>query len=470
MRESPEEMLEVPEADLSMEVQEQLKGCLTEHDCSRAKEETKIMRSDYSSEWPDDVGRTVSEIERAREKYAELGIMEMVGILQSFDPDISKEKLSSDIHSILHADSVVGHLNSQFKGTLRKYVPRDRNEWLAEDIERHIAAMRSQLRKLRERLGRALCLIKAQTRTLASDPTACVVLLSGGGGAVVLGAFGSIFGLTGGTATGALIGLGPAPLTFGLSIPTGAAVGGSVGACTGTVIGTTAGFFGGSFAGGVSYVYRVEIKDGLVYLKRMGFRSAAGARTKALETTNYLKISAIDAADSAKQQAGAGMRCAVGGARSAGSAAAGATRVAASKASRLAQDRAVQASAASAVGGAVVVGTGGGVAGLTLGGVVGAACGVLPALFTFGLSIPVGAAVGSGAGFCIGVTAGSTAGLVGGGAAGYGAYTWRSELCAGVGTVQKKAGCFANGMKQRAVVSAGLESRGACAKDFAHAD
>jgi hypothetical protein len=32
--------------------------------------------------------------------------------------------------------------------------------------------------------------------------------------------------------------------------------------------------------------------------------------------------------------------------------------------------------------------------------VVGAAIGVLPALFTFGLSIPVGAAIGGGAGAC----------------------------------------------------------------------
>lgn len=444
LRESPEESPEVPEADLSMEVQAQLRGCLAGHQCCCAKDETKIMRQ----EWPDDVGRTVSEIERAREKYSEIAIMEMVRILQTFDPDISKDKLSSEIHSILHADSVVGHLNSQFKGSLRKYVPRDRKEWLVEDIERHMAAKRSQLRKLKERLRRALTLIKAQGVTLASDPTACIVLLSGGGGAVIMGACGSVLGLSGGTATGALMGLAPAPLTFGLSVPIGAAVGGSVGACTGTVIGTTSGFFSGSIGGGLVYAYRVEIKDGVVYLKRLGVRSVVNTARAALDTATCVSVGAIDAADSARQHAVAGLRCAASGASSAGTAAVSTTRLAASKALEVAQDRAFQASAVSAVGGAAVVGTGGCVAGLTVGGAVGAACGVVPALFTFGLSIPVGAAVGSGAGFCIGVTAGSTAGFAGGGAAGYGAYTWRSEICAGV---QK--------MKQRAMVSVGLGAR-----------
>lgn len=81
-----------------------------------------------------------------------------------------------------------------------------------------------------------------------------------------------------------------------------------------------------------------------------------------------------------------------------------------------------QVTAASAVGGAVTLGAGGGVAGLVSGGVLGALCGVVPALFTFGLSIPIGAVIGSGAGFCVGSTVAGTTGFIGGGAAGYYVY------------------------------------------------
>lgn len=80
-----------------------------------------------------------------------------------------------------------------------------------------------------------------------------------------------------------------------------------------------------------------------------------------------------------------------------------------------------------AVGGAAALGTGGGVLGFASGSLVGAACGLPAALFTFGLSIPVGAAVGGGAGLCVGATAGSTMGFVGGAAAG-GAYASKEEI------------------------------------------
>merc|ERR1712113_1199502 len=57
--------------------------------------------------------------------------------------------------------------------------------------------------------------------------------------------------------------------------------------------------------------------------------------------------------------------------------------------------------------------------GAVSGGLVGAALGLVPAVFTFGLSIPVGAALGGGTGLCIGSAVGGTAGFVGGGIAGY---------------------------------------------------
>merc|ERR1740121_2963545 len=64
-----------------------------------------------------------------------------------------------------------------------------------------------------------------------------------------------------------------------------------------------------------------------------------------------------------------------------------------------ASDQRVQATA---VGGAVALGAGGGAAGLVSGGAIGAAIGIVPAFFTFGLSIPVGAAIGSGVGAAAG--------------------------------------------------------------------
>merc|ERR1712113_156540 len=62
------------------------------------------------------------------------------------------------------------------------------------------------------------------------------------------------------------------------------------------------------------------------------------------------------------------------------------------------------------------------------GGALGAAVGVLPALFTFGLSIPCGAMIGSGAGLCLGTLVGGTAGVAAGGAAGHVAYEKRAEI------------------------------------------
>jgi len=109
---------------------------------------------------------------------------------------------------------------------------------------------------------------------------------------------------------------------------------------------------------------------------------------------------------------------------------AGMTQAAHAKAfaKRIASDRLVQVTAASAVGGGAVVGAGGAGAGLLTGGAVGAAVGILPALFTFGLSIPLGAVIGAGCGAAVGGAAGGTVGFTGAGAVGFGAYTKRAEI------------------------------------------
>jgi len=116
-----------------------------------------------------------------------------------------------------------------------------------------------------------------------------------------------------------------------------------------------------------------------------------------------------------------------------------AAAVAAEKASQLARaaqvlakDKSFQATAASAAGGAVTLGATGGVAGLATGTAIGAVVGLPAALFTFGLSIPISAAIGGTCGLFTGAAAGGTAGAVGAGAAGFEAYQKRDQIAGAV--------------------------------------
>ena len=70
-----------------------------------------------------------------------------------------------------------------------------------------------------------------------------------------------------------------------------------------------------------------------------------------------------------------------------------------------------------------LAGTAGGVGGLCLGATAGAALGLLPALFTFGLSIPFGAVIGGACGVAFGGAVGTAVGGTGGGALGYSIFT-----------------------------------------------
>ncbi|CAK0890290.1 unnamed protein product [Prorocentrum cordatum] len=102
-------------------------------------------------------------------------------------------------------------------------------------------------------------------------------------------------------------------------------------------------------------------------------------------------------------------------------------------------NRAVQVTAASAVGGAVLAGGASGLLGLALGTAGGASVGVVPPIFTFGLSIPLFAAVGGGLGLAVALPAGGAAGAVGGGATGYAAYSKRAEITSFTGQGYAKA-------------------------------
>lgn len=121
------------------------------------------------------------------------------------------------------------------------------------------------------------------------------------------------------------------------------------------------------------------------------------------------------------------------------------------RAREIASDPAVQTSAASAAGGAAAMGTTGAAAGFIGGGAVGAAMGVPAAFFTFGMSIPLGAAVGSAAGLFTGAAVGGGVGLVGGGAAGYGAYTNKDKLKSSTGESLAKLKCGASDLRKRIV-------------------
>merc|ERR1712046_410883 len=110
------------------------------------------------------------------------------------------------------------------------------------------------------------------------------------------------------------------------------------------------------------------------------------------------------------------------------------------------KDPAFQVTAASSTVGAVA----GGTVGAATGGTFGAVVGVVPALFTFGLSIPVGAVVGGGLGMC----AGSTTGAFSGGAAGYYGYKYRDEIKSITSEWKTKASDKANQVKCKALDSA----------------
>jgi len=93
----------------------------------------------------------------------------------------------------------------------------------------------------------------------------------------------------------------------------------------------------------------------------------------------------------------------------------------------VADDR-FKTTAGSAVAGAAALGTTGGATGFVAGGAFGAALGIVPAMFTFGLSIPIGAALGSGAGFCVGTATGTAVGFIGGGATAHGLQTHKAKI------------------------------------------
>jgi len=282
--------------------------------------------------------------------------------------------------------------------------------------------------------------LKTQAVTIIKNPQFQTITICTAGGTVTLGAAGGAFGLATGMATGTAVGLVPALFTFGMSIPAGAVVGGGIGLCGGIATGSTAGALGGGAAGYGVYKYRVEIQDGVIYVKKRAKASVDGTKLRIHDMIALAKTKGAEFDKCIKEYMTTTSHNIVTF-----------TKRTAGKISAAPKDPAFQVTAASSTAGAVA----GGTVGAATGGTIGAAIGVVPALFTFGLSIPVGAVIGGGLGMC----AGSTTGAVSGGAAGYYGYKYRGEIKSIASEWKTKAFDKANQVKCKALDSASQVSK-----------
>jgi len=201
-----------------------------------------------------------------------------------------------------------------------------------------------------------------ETPRAAVASVACVE-----GNALSLGIAGGALGSAAGTVVGAIVGVGPAFVTLGLSIPIGAGLGSATGLCLGGVAGAACSKLG------MSSLTFGFVGDGKF--------QPQGPLSKSLSQLNLVVRISEDEAGSKAGDSRTGS---------------------------------IRSAAVPAVAGAVVLGSVGGASGSAVGGLIGAGLGVVPAIFTFGLSIPISAALGSGVGLCLGTVTGSSVGLVSG--------------------------------------------------------
>jgi len=269
---------------------------------------------------------------------------------------------------------------------------------LAHDVKAYVLLFASMVCSMPSRALRVVQNPKLHTLLAEEeDPQALAAVLAGSGGALCLGSVGAVIGATVGSATGLCFGAIPALFTFGLSLPVAAVLGGLGGILCGALTGSSAGFVGGASSGMFFAYFRIEIRSAAVYVSaklydvydlfvarptnavkaanrkvRDGVRhSAVYTKDKALKSTEFMKNAAAN--------------------------------------------RHVQVSAMGAGAGSIALGTAGAAAGACGGGVMGGLVGLVPAVFTFGLSIPIGIAVGGTTGLLAGGAVGSGVGFAGGG-------------------------------------------------------
>eukprot|EP00443_Scrippsiella_acuminata_P030470 CAMPEP_0115184636 /NCGR_PEP_ID=MMETSP0270-20121206/9063_1 /TAXON_ID=71861 /ORGANISM="Scrippsiella trochoidea, Strain CCMP3099" /LENGTH=379 /DNA_ID=CAMNT_0002597725 /DNA_START=61 /DNA_END=1200 /DNA_ORIENTATION=- len=306
---------------------------------------------------------------------------------------------------------------------------------------------------------------RAKSVELSSDKSVQATAASVVGGATVGGIGGATGGLLLGGATGAVLGVLPALFTFGLSIPIGAALGAGCGLLMGGATGTATGAGVGGAAGYSAYTRRDEIasfieqvRAKLVEALGKGKCTAAEAKAKAGNKIEDARVKAIDTFTLAKgfvmSHIAAAKETTLAAVNSAGGKATEMAQVTKVKTIEIASDKQVQVTAASAAGEAAVGEIKGAAVGFATGGAVGAAVGVVPAFFTFGLSIPLFAAIGSGCGLATGAVVGGATGLVGGGATGFGVYTKRDAIGSSVTKTLSQVDSAAKVVKRRASDSA----------------
>lgn len=306
-------------------------------------------------------------------------------------------------------------------------------------VQRQIAVLQAKTKKtFEEGMGhatRAAALAKKKTMDVVSDRGAKVAVVSAVGGGAVVGTGGVATGFVVGGALGAAVGILPALFTFGLSIPLCGALGAGCGVVVGGVAGGATGAAGAGAIGYGAYAKRAEIRR---LIKTMTERIAQiPSNAEFLVENIYLLIAANF--ENLKER-GIEWRSRI----------VSSAFDAKTKAARIVSDKDVQATAASAAGGAVVLGSGGAATGLVAGGAIGALVGVVPAIFTLGLSIPVFAVVGSGVGAAAGTALGSTTGVVAG-AGGYRVYTKRASIRKSVDDISEQAFRTVKGLKARFV-------------------
>merc|ERR1711957_785142 len=249
-----------------------------------------------------------------------------------------------------------------------------------------------------------------------------------GSGAVTLGSIGGAFGCMGGVLVGAVTGCVPALLTFGLSIPFGAVAGGALGTAAGASVGATTGATAGCVLSHGCYVYRAQIKQGVLQIKtgtssraqqiQLSLQSGADrTRDFTLKTKRSTQVFLLDQAKKAQTFALDSKR----------------------KGHGVVTDKSFQVTTASA---AVVAAAG---AGMLIG--------VPAALFTFGLSIPVCATIGGGLGCATGATTGAAAGGLMSGVTGYSTHKYRKELSKGASDAWSTYQSGTNRLKEQAMVS-----------------
>lgn len=253
-------------------------------------------------------------------------------------------------------------------------------------------------------------------KEIASSRSVQVTAASGVAGTAVGGAGGAALGVFFGGTLGAVLGLLPALFTFGLSVPLGAICGGGAGLVVGTTMGGTVGLVAASSSGYGVYTHREKIRDALASVVGTFRNMVSQCRSTISSYIDTITMQTRNKANTAVEMSKQKLLAA----------------------KELAADKGVQVGAVSAAGGAVVMGAGGAATGLTIGGALGALVGVVPAIFTLGLSIPVCSAIGGSIGFAAGTACGGAAGFVSGGAVGYSAYTRRETIGSGVSTAWNK--------------------------------